>query len=60
MKFNAFAQNFVFNLTICFKDTESAISDINTKCFLIRRDIQLSSGLERGLDIKFYQKQSFC
>lgn len=25
MKFNAFAQNFVFNLMICFKDTESAI-----------------------------------
>lgn len=25
MKFNAFAKNFVFNLMICFKDTESAI-----------------------------------
>lgn len=25
MKFNAFAQNFVFNLMICFKDTESVI-----------------------------------
>ena len=25
MKFNAFAQNFVFNLMICFKDTENAI-----------------------------------